>query len=122
MARRWGHGLTAGCAATVPARYFDVDEEVPWSEAEFGEKADETRLQVVVQRLVRDKIRVLVDYDQTSYVLPPTVLTHDPLTCPNCRSQSSDRDPINDPEPAAPPHRVTVAHGGPSAEGADGPF
>ena len=60
MARNSTAHLKPGCTATIPARYFDVDNEAPWSEAEFGDRADVTKLQVVVQRRVRNMIRVLV--------------------------------------------------------------
>ena len=65
MAGLAAHGLTPGCSGTIPARYFDGDEEFPCSEVEFGDQADSMQLKARVECRVRNTICVNVAYDGT---------------------------------------------------------
>ena len=92
--------LRVGCKVSVKATFFDEDEHVRWSEAQFGDEWDSAYVVGEVRMVYKERVRVWFAFDKTSYKFSRDVVTHDALTCPVCASGGQEEDPSSDSEGA----------------------
>jgi hypothetical protein len=77
--------LQKGCTIWVPATTFDNDDEIPWSEAEFGADGATKLLDGCVIRIRAGKVTAKLAYDGSTSTIDPKNYTHDAATCGKCQ-------------------------------------
>ena len=81
--------LHLGCVVTVPATIFDEPNNERWSVAVFGSEANSKALECTVVSMRRGRVKVRVHHDGDRYEFAHAVITHNPASCPKCRSNAT---------------------------------